>query len=303
MSSHGNGYKVLVIHRKTSYQQMTSGEYRHLLRAMEAQKDPIIDRMLLAHDTHTRSMAQIQDALEQRGINATWRHDFSGLIPDNFDLVITVGGDGTILHASHAIGKVPVLSINSSPETSTGYFASGDASEFPEIIDKVLDMDMEVQKLYRMEVTVNGEVVNSRVLNDVLFSNNCPASTTRYELRVNKQREHQISSGIWISTASGSTAALKAAGGEPMPTGATELQYLVREPCPGGGRDHLRLPSLTNGLISKEDSLAIRSKSSSATLFIDGPHVVVPVNFGDIITVSGGAPPIFLYGKLDKNKT
>lgn len=296
-------FNVLVIHRTTTYQQMSSSDARYTLEAMKAQGDPIIDRMILADETHMRSMEKIKSELNARNITTTWRHDFSGVIPDNFDLVITVGGDGTVLHASHSIGKAPVLSINSSPETSTGYFTSGDASQFATIIDNVLAGKMKLLKLFRMEVKVNGEVVNSRILNDVLFSNNCPASTTRYELRVNSASEHQISSGVWISTAAGSTAAIKAAGGNPMETGLCNLQYAVREPCPGGGRDHLHLPTLTNGIIRSEDSIAIRSKSASATLFIDGPHVVVPVNFGDIITLSGGAPPILLYGKLDKNKT
>lgn len=294
---------VLVIHRMTSYKQMACGNTRTILEQLKDQSDPIIDRMLLANKTHQNSMTLIEQELNKRHIQATWRHDFSGLIPDDFDLVITIGGDGTILHASHSIGKVPILSINSSPETSTGYFTSGDARQFPSIIDSILNKKMKLRKLYRMEVTVNGEVVNSRVLNDVLFSNNCPASTTRYELQINDKKEHQVSSGIWISTAAGSTAAIKAAGGVPMEIDLCDLQFVVREPCPWGSSSQPLLPTLTRGRITGKNSMAIRSKSPSATLFIDGPHVVVPVQFGDIITLSGGAAPILLYEKLDKNKT
>jgi NAD+ kinase len=294
---------VLVIHRMTSYQHMLTGESRATVEALREQHDPLIQRMLLADATHNRSMQKIYDELDSRKIKAIWRHDFSGLIPDSFDLVITVGGDGTVLHASHAIGKVPVLSINSSPETSTGYFSSGDANEFSRILDAVLDNTLKLQQLFRMEVTLNGEVVNNRVLNDVLFCNDCPAMTTRYHLSLNARWEHQISSGVWVSTAAGSTAAVKAAGGVPMDPGMTTLQYVVREPCPGGGRDEMALPTLISGLFGAEDSFAIRSKSLSATLFIDGPHVVVPVKYGDIITFSGGAAPLFLSGKLDENKT
>ena len=294
---------VLVIHRMTSYQQMLSGESRATVTALRDQRDQLIQRMVLADATHNRAMEKIHKELDSRKINAIWRHDFSGLIPDSFDLVITVGGDGTVLHASHAVDKVPMLSINSSPETSTGYFSSGDADEFSEILDAVLNKSLKLQKLYRMGVTVNGEVVNNRVLNDVLFCNDCPAMTTRYHLSLNKKWEHQISSGVWVSTAAGSTAAVKAAGGVPMDCGMTSLQYVVREPCPAGGRDEMTLPTLISGLFGRDDSFAIRSKSLSATLFIDGPHVVVPVKYGDIITFSGGAAPLFLYGKLDKNKT
>ena len=294
---------VLVIHRMTSYQQMLSGEFRGTLTGLRDQNDPLIHRMLNAEQTHNASMETIRRALEERRIQAIWRHDFSGLVPDSFDLVITIGGDGTVLHASHAIGKAPILSINSSPETSTGYFAAGDAQDFPLLLDQIIENKLELQKLYRMEVMVNGEVVNGRVLNDVLFCNDCPAMTTRYYLSLKNKGEHQISSGIWISTAAGSTAAVKAAGGVPMETGMTTLQYVVREPCPAGGNDEMRLPNLVSGILGNDDRFAIRSKSLAATLFIDGPHVAVPVKYGDIITFSGGASPLFLYAKLDKNKT
>ncbi|MBN2715678.1 MAG: NAD(+)/NADH kinase [Deltaproteobacteria bacterium] len=290
---------VLVIHRMTSYQQMLSSGFRSTLEELRKQNDPLIQRMLTAEQTHNRSMEIIRSELAQRGIQAIWRHDFSGLFPDSFDLVIAIGGDGTVLHASHAIGKVPVLSINSSPETSTGYFASGDATRFSELLDKVLARELPLQQLFRMEVTLNGEVVNSRVLNDVLFCNDCPAMTTRYHLSFRGRFEHQISSGIWVSTQAGSTAAIKAAGGVPMDGGMTALQYAVREPCPGGGTGQAALPTLTGGLFTGDDGFAIRSKSSSASLFIDGPHVAVPVKYGDIITFSGGAAPLFLYAKLD----
>lgn len=294
---------ALVIHRMTSYRQMMEGETRATVEMLQQQSDPIIHRMLMANESHEHAMNKIHRELERCGIHATWRHDFSGLIPDTFDLVITVGGDGTVLHASHAICKVPVLSINSSPETSTGYFSSGDADEFPQILSQLLNNDLKLMRLFRMEVTVNGEVVNNRVLNDVLFCNDCPAMTTRYYLTLNDKGEPQISSGVWISTAAGSTAAVKAAGGVPMDAGLNALQYVVREPCPVGGRNQENLPNLIRGIVSSNDSFSIRSKSLSATLFIDGPHVAVPVKYGDIITFSGGASPLYLYGKLDKNKT
>ena len=294
---------VLVIHRMTSYQQMRASEFRSTLDDLRMQNDPLIQRMLSAEKTHNASMEKIREELARRHINATWRHDFSGLFPDSFDMVITIGGDGTVLHASHSIGRVPILSINSSPDTSTGYFASGDADEFPALLDQIIAKQLGKHKLYRMEIMVNGEVVNSRVLNDVLFCNDCPAMTTRYHLSLKKKSEPQISSGVWVSTAAGSTAAVKAAGGVPMDPGMTTLQYVVREPCPVGEKDNMTLPTLVSGLFGNDDRFAIRSKSLSATLFIDGPHVAVPVKYGDIITFSGGAAPLFLYEKLDKNKT
>ena len=238
--------KILVIHRRSDWADISEGA-DPLIRGYVQQGDPIVDRILRAHEAHEESMEKVRAALARRGAEAVWRHDFSGVVPDRFDLVITLGGDGTVLHVSHFIGTVPILSINSSPETSIGYFAAGDADNVPEILDRIEAGAMPRQRLFRMEVMLNGEVVNSRVLNDVLFSNVCPASTTRYHLRWEDRAEDQVSSGLWISTAAGSTAALRAAGGSPMNIGSDRIQFVVREPCHGGGRRNLSLPTLVKG--------------------------------------------------------
>ncbi|MBN2804790.1 MAG: NAD(+)/NADH kinase [Deltaproteobacteria bacterium] len=293
-----NDLKVLVVYRRTTYEEMLDGSGRNHMQTLKSQNDPIFDRILLAHESHLSSMKSIKKVLIEMGIDAVWRYDLSGIIPDNFDLVITIGGDGTVLHASHSIDNTPVLSVNSSPDTSTGYFSACNESNFKELFEIYLSGGLPVRKLYRMEVRINGELVNSRVLNDVLFTNICPASTTRYMLSCSHNNEDQLSSGVWISTAAGSTAAVKGAGGRPMDLESKDLQYIVREPCLGGGSSNPKLPKMVNGIFSNENNLFLRSRSDDISLFIDGPHVVIPVKFGDIVTFSSGKSPIYVVGNF-----
>ena len=56
-----------------------------------------------------------------------------------------------------------------------------------------------------------------------------PAETTRYELQFNKKVEEHKSSGLWLSTAIGSTAAISAAGGQELAFDSQLSQYIVRE--------------------------------------------------------------------------
>ena len=50
-------------------------------------------------------------------------------------LVVTVGGDGTLLAASHLVGGgVPVVGINSSPRSSVGFFCAGKKGREPAIL-------------------------------------------------------------------------------------------------------------------------------------------------------------------------
>ena len=297
-----DGTSILVIHRRSTIAEVSAHRDGALARLLRT-NDPLVVKYVKAHEHHERAMELVCDALKERSLEATWRYDLGGIEPDDFDLVITVGGDGTVLHASHSIGDTPVLAINSSPETSVGYFTAGGAGEFAPLLDRVLEGSLDCQRLFRMEVKVNGEVVNTRVLNDALFSHDCPASTTRYELRCSEGTEAQLSSGVWVATAAGSTAAVRAAGGRRMRAGSRMLQFAVREPGPFGGAVFPTLPDLTKGFVRRDDTLSIRSMTPAAKIWIDGPHVVVPVEFGDIITFSGGAGPLNLFGYRDKNKS
>lgn len=294
--------RTLVIHRESAYSVAARAEGGRIAGLL-AGRDPLVADIVRAHERHSASMRAIREGLERRGLDATWRHDWSDLDPDDFDLVVTIGGDGTVLHASHSIGDTPVLGINSSPETSVGYFTAGGAADLGGLLDRFLGGELPPTPLYRMEVRVNGEVIAARALNDALFSHAIPASTTRYVLRVGDAAEEQLSSGVWVCTAAGSTAAVRAAGGKVMRCGSRRLQFVVREPGPLTGADGMRWPELVRGIAPGEGGISIRSKTSSARLYIDGPHLVHPIDFGDEVTFAGAARPLRLLGYRAQNNS
>lgn len=291
-----NAPRILVVHRRSTYTAFVSQRRSSRMSRLAKRRDPLIARILLAHENHLESMAKVRAALKVRRIPAVFRHDISGLDPDSFDLVVTVGGDGTVLHASHSIGSTPVLGVNSSPSTSVGFFTAACASDFGDVLDAVLGGRVRPIPLTRMEVRVNSVVVTRRALNDVLFCHDCPASTTRYILTHGALSEDQLSSGVWVATAAGSTAAIRAAGGRPMSPRSKRLQFAVREPIvPVGASPGGRL-ALVRGVVARGDTLAIRSKTQAARLYVDGPHVVFPVSFGDGVAFSAADTPLLLFG-------
>ena len=46
------------------------------------------------------------------------------------DLVVAVGGDGTLLAASHNVVDVPILGVNSAPGHSVGFFCAAKRPTF-----------------------------------------------------------------------------------------------------------------------------------------------------------------------------
>lgn len=100
------------------------------------------------------------------------------------------------------------------------------------------------------------------------------------------------SSGMWISTATGSTAAMAAAGGMPMSKESTDLQYLIREHIFEGGEVKA---GVDNGFIQKGEKIHLRWNSQKGKIFIDGSHLTHKLELGDEILISSDAPPLSIY--------
>ena len=141
----------------------------------------------------------------------------------DFDLVITAGGDGTLLKASHFIDdSVPVLGVNSDPTNSleveelsqefdatrsrgwlssstqfsilwtgcwfqckfwTGYLCAATRANFEQVLDEVLEGKKTPTELSRVSLKINGAKVPTFALNDILMAHPCPASVSRFSFK------------------------------------------------------------------------------------------------------------------------
>ncbi|KAH0986460.1 hypothetical protein GBA52_013637 [Prunus armeniaca] len=172
------------------------------------------------------------------------RNNLSQPIRD-VDLVVTVGGDGTLLQGSHFIDdSVPVLGVNSDPTQ-------------PEEVEKLSnEIDANRSTGYLCGATVNNF---EQVLDSILRDRAIPSKLTRISVSWDDQPcaplAHSRSSGLRVSTAAGSTAAMLSAGGFLMPILSQDLQYMVREPIsPGAG---LKLNARVNQISSVHGSYMV----------------------------------------------
>jgi NAD+ kinase len=233
-------------------------------------------------------------------VNARWSdqpHEFQ--VDPRSDLVVTVGGDGTLLGASHGVGsRIPLLGVNSSPEYSVGFFCGARKGAVKEALAAALDGVLFRSELTRMSVELNGKPLHGRVLNEALFCHQSPAATSRYILRVIgrdggivAEEEHK-SSGVWVGPAAGSTGAQRSAGGKTLPLDSNDLQYVVREPYRPFGEDL----ALVLGLIGDGQCITMKSKMRQASIFLDGHDLVHPVSIGDVVTMRRSSEPLIVLG-------
>lgn len=272
--------RVVVVAKKSTYAQLSEESWTSALL-----KKPVLRKALRVHQRHCKALEQLKIALKSVGIRpwilegADKAFDVKGI-----DLVITLGGDGTLLSASHHVGaKTPILGINSDPSTSVGYFCAVKGPITTSLLCDVLRGRYRSTQVTRMEVLVRGHSVTKRVLNEALLSHACPAATSKFMLRRTMYR----CSGAWIGTGAGSTGAIHSAGGEIRPLTSKLLQAIVREPY--GTDDD---PS---GLIGHQ--FQVISRMTEAFLYIDGPFLQVPVGLGDRVTFRVSSQPLTLIGR------
>ncbi len=135
-----------------------------------------------------------------------------GDIGENSDLIVSIGGDGTILRISRMISEheVPILGVNLG---KFGFLTEVEADELEEAVDKVCRGDYGVETRKKLKVTVGG-VPEGDVLNEVTVITNKPAKMIRYRLYVDgTEIENVWADGILVATPTGSTAYSLSAGG------------------------------------------------------------------------------------------
>lgn len=284
--------RLLVIYKKSTYQLMISERKNPRAKALLERGDRAVERMLASHEDHMHTIQEVRALLQKLGVDATFRYRADEGSAEGFDLVITLGGDGTLLRASHLVSRQPMLAINTAPRDSVGYFCAGALDNLEQVIVAALEGTLPATQLTRMQIELDGEIISRRVLNDMLFCHECPAATTRYLIRHGAIEEEHKSSGLWVGPAAGSTAAQRSAGGRVLPPTSEQLQFVVREPyMPNGIRYQL-----TKGLIEKGEELRIISKVHGACLYVDGPHMRRKVALGSEIVLTRSPESLTVLG-------
>lgn len=299
--------RVLVVRKRSALERHLEGKSDKRAAELLAKGDVVVSKWTLAHEAHQAALHTVLSALDK--LNAEYTvcalselHDAVRPREGALDLVLTVGGDGTLLGTSHALGDdVPVLGINSAPGLSVGFFCATDARGAADCLADALRGTLSELPLTRMRIVRNDdEELTRRVLNEILFCHHSPAATSRYLLSAPRLlrgkreviMEDQRSSGVWIGPPAGSTAAMRSAGGEVLPLTSSSIQYVVREPyVPLGERLALR-----RGVVQPGERLELRSKMRRAKLFVDGQELVLSVELGDMLSFTSSPEPLRVLG-------
>jgi NAD+ kinase len=285
--------RVVVIAKRSMYSRFIEGEGDPHARELVRRRDPSVKNWRPAHRDHLRTLEAVQTELERLGVHPVLLlGSYSNFQANSARLVVTVGGDGTLLAASHNVDSVPILGVNSAPNFSTGFFCAARRENLRQVLRRALDGKLKRVVLTRMSVRLNAKVRSKRVLNEALFCHTSPAATSRYIIQLGKRLEEHRSSGIWIGPAAGSTAAQRSAGGRVLSLSSSALQLVVREPYSA----MLERWKLLHTILPAGRKLLVRSKMHDACLFLDGPYKKIAVGLGDRVEFSASDEPLTVLG-------
>ena len=274
--------RALVVYKKSAYQlHVVERRDQRLRRLLRAGHPDAVD-WLTAHRVHQRTLDTVVRSLRSLGMRETLVYRERLRSTAGYDLVISVGGDGTVLQASHFMEDTRLLGVNSDPARSEAVFCAATASNVHRVVRDALEGRLPTLWLYRLAVALNGRRVGPLALNDVLIAHEDPATMSRYRLRLGARQEDHKSSGLWVATAAGSSSAMAAAGGKRLPWRAKRFQYRPRELYQG----RLTRCRLTGGLLLPPRRLELVWLMREGALFLDGPRLKCPLRFGDQVSVS-----------------
>jgi NAD+ kinase len=152
----------------------------------------------------------------QEATGCSVREVQSDKLPQEVDLVLVLGGDGTMIATARMIGDsdVPVLGINFG---GLGYLAEFRIEELHSALEAILTGNYRLDNRVMLSVELlrgQESITKNRVLNDVVINKSALARIIEIEAYFNQQFVNSFrADGLIVSTPTGSTAYNLSAGG------------------------------------------------------------------------------------------
>lgn len=169
----------------------------HIPSALESAKH-VLARLEESHDVILES--DLARALGRRGMP---------LAHMKADVVLAIGGDGTILRALQ-LSDAKVLGINSG---SLGFLAEVNAEEVDAYLEKAVRGEYKIEERMRLKVTVDGQRLFD-CTNEAVVHTAQIAKIRHFEIRLDEEIVERVrADGVIVATPTGSTSYSMSAGG------------------------------------------------------------------------------------------
>ena len=233
--------------------------------------------------------AHIQDALCAQGVQVLCTgaeaEEKQACLPPDLDMLITLGGDGTMLRAAHlvALTGTPILGIHMG---RLGFLAEVRFADWQESLGRILSRQywVEERAMLRGELVRQGQVAGAwQALNEIVVGRSGISHMVQLATYVDGGYfTTYVADGLIVATATGSTAYALSAGGPILPP---ELRNMLLVPiCPHLSLDRtivlaegaavtIQVESAGDGVVIVDGSCQAELRASDRLVLTTSRHV------------------------------
>ncbi|PIO05425.1 hypothetical protein COT47_04860 [Candidatus Woesearchaeota archaeon CG08_land_8_20_14_0_20_43_7] len=196
---------------KTAIVMLKKHGYDRFRKLMKERKVPGSDAAGLSdsYKVHMESVKEVKHVLDEFGIQYTCvrKGCFEGCKKNKPDVIITIGGDGTFISASHHImDNTPIIGVNSDTKRSVGKLCHATAETFKEKLSALISGKGRIMEFTRMDVTIcSTKKKLCPIMNELLVTTKDNIKAARYDIEADGRKATHIDSGLLVSTGAGST--------------------------------------------------------------------------------------------------
>jgi nicotinamide-nucleotide adenylyltransferase len=232
--------KILIVEKYTDWECLQNEDFANF---DYSEKLEILNQ---GHKDHISAKDSLELFLREEKI------DYCILKPDqikdldytNFNLVFTLGGDGTFLEAVKKASKQLIIGINSQPNKSVGKLTSFKLSNFESLFQfliqnkelilsnefSIVDLELgelKVKNLDRIQVKINDKPIEYLAINEVYIGNPVIYQTSHLTIELDKHKGTFSCNGVLVSTYQGLSAFYSSAGGKEFSSKEFAYQVLL----------------------------------------------------------------------------
>ncbi len=196
-------------------------------------------------------------------------------LTNEYDFVISIGGDGTILRSANEIGElsIPIIGLN---KGRLGFLANSPVEIIDSIIKKIINSDYRISKRTIIQAEFEGKIKNA--LNEISISRKNTTSLITIDTKLNDQYLNTYwADGLIISTPTGSTGYSLSCGG---PIIMPDSKNLVLTPI---APHNLNARPL---VISENKHIEISINGRENEYFVSADSQIFSVNINSKINIS-----------------
>ena len=238
-------------------------------------------------------MKKLSDFISERGVEVLIGEDTARKLNvkgtkiedmDNANLIICVGGDGTILRTLHFLRQsIPILGVNMG---GLGFLTEVQPSDVFVVLEKILAGNYEVEEEERLSVSISAKERIPFAMNEAVVITSKPGKMLHFAILINGEEFERLrADGVIFATPTGSTAYAMSAGGPIVDTSVKAMIVVPIAPFKLSAR-----PLVLD--IEKKVSVELLSEKD-ALLVIDGQFYRNVATNGHI-EITRGEPALFV---------